>query len=148
MAANCTLVEPQCLFSAPAVIPADETVLLFWRRISYLTTRTKTKNGKWIGCEEVKEWNARNTKSCGRCRKSRGIKPCIVEDDQPSCLSCKESKMACDRKAQFLFEATSDQFFPTMALFLEVYDCPPLVQSKTYQKTANKQLRRSVRQRK
>ncbi|KAK7035709.1 hypothetical protein R3P38DRAFT_2771327 [Favolaschia claudopus] len=109
--------------------------------ISYLTTRTKTKEGKWIGCPEVKDWNSRNI------QQEQRDKAMYCRDDQATCLSCKDSKMACDRKAQFLFESTCDQFFPTMDLFLEVYDCPPSVQSKTYQKTANKQLRRSVRQR-
>ncbi|KAK7046698.1 hypothetical protein R3P38DRAFT_2875301 [Favolaschia claudopus] len=138
-------VESQFLFSAPAVIPADDTLELFWRRISYLTTRTKTKDGKWIACQEVKEWNARNPQKCIRCANSRVFRLCVVEDDQPSCLSCRDSKMACDRKPQFLFEATCEEFFPTMSLFLKVHDNPPPVQSKTYQKTANKQLKRGMK---
>ncbi|KAJ7902344.1 hypothetical protein B0H13DRAFT_1882592 [Mycena leptocephala] len=48
----------------PAVIPSTDTIMLFWQRISDLTSRTRSYDGQWIGSSEVKAWNAINMQKC------------------------------------------------------------------------------------
>ncbi|KAF7369786.1 hypothetical protein MVEN_00310800 [Mycena venus] len=124
--------------STPPVGPTEETVISFWRKISYLTTRTRTKKGDWLGSPEVKKWNLQNMHSCDKCSSSRILKHCVLDDDQASCRPCRDAKMACDRKVKFLFESTREDFFPTMDLFLYVYNGEQPTKCRSFQKTANK----------
>ncbi|KAJ7778251.1 hypothetical protein B0H16DRAFT_1502741 [Mycena metata] len=100
----------------------------FWRRIYGLTTRARNHEGQWVGSPEVEAWNRKNRvvhnniQKCVKCSSSRNPKQCIIELDQASCRACREAKMACDRKLQFLFDSTRDQYFDTMEEFLTVFN--------------------------
>ncbi|KAK7012656.1 hypothetical protein R3P38DRAFT_2401689, partial [Favolaschia claudopus] len=117
--------------------PPDYTVEAFWRRVAYLTTRTKRSDGRWVGTYEAREWNKTNSEKCSKCSKGRSPKECDVEDDQVSCRPCRLSKTSCDRKTKFLFAATRRDFFPNMEAFLRVYNSQPPAKSRSYQKNAN-----------
>ncbi|KAJ6544015.1 hypothetical protein B0H19DRAFT_1169338, partial [Mycena capillaripes] len=132
---------PTCTtdLSLPQVSPSEETIELFWRKISSLTTRTRNHEGQWIGSPEVMAWNALNMQTCDKCCASRTLKACIIEQDQPSCLPCRNAKMACDRKTKFLFDTTCNDFFPTMEIFMSVFKARDQQQCRSYLKTANKQ---------
>ncbi|KAJ6460427.1 hypothetical protein DFH09DRAFT_1230191 [Mycena vulgaris] len=134
--------QPQlCL---PLVMPSADTISAFWRKISYLTTRTRTHDGRWIGSQEVKIWNAQNMETCDKCASSRNGRRCGIEEDQPSCRPCRNGKTACDRKIKFLFDSTCNEFFPTMELFVYVYNARDQKQCRTFQKTANKKRRAAL----
>ncbi|KAK7016256.1 hypothetical protein R3P38DRAFT_3203038 [Favolaschia claudopus] len=122
----------------------DKLEQAFWQRVSELTARTRTDDGRWVGSEELREWNARHTESCDRCRGARIWKPCIVHDDQPTCRPCRTSKMACDRKVKFVFEYTKHHFFADMSEFLRVYRKKERANCKPYRKQAVKKLRDSM----
>ncbi|KAK6993071.1 hypothetical protein R3P38DRAFT_2369566, partial [Favolaschia claudopus] len=94
----------------------------FWRRIAYLTTRTRREDGQWVGSYEVSEWNQTHTEECDNCHASRSGKRCTIEEGQLTCGPCREGKTSCDRKTKFLFSATRREFYPTMEAFLEVYN--------------------------
>ncbi|KAK7031789.1 hypothetical protein R3P38DRAFT_2522173 [Favolaschia claudopus] len=121
----------------------DNKVVAFWRRIAYLTTRTRRVDGEWMGSYEVQEWNSTNTESCENCVASR-TKHCVVDKDQLSCRPCRAGKTGCDRKIQFLFSATRRDFYPTMDAFLRVYHTEQPARCRSFQKSANKKLRRSL----
>ncbi|KAJ7759335.1 hypothetical protein DFH07DRAFT_817253 [Mycena maculata] len=129
--------------SSPVLI-SEETIASFWRKIAYLTTRTRTAEGRWVGSREVKVWNSRNMRTCERCAKGRTLKQCLIDEDQPSCRPCREAKIACDRKQQFLYDSTCDEFFADIALFMEVFNNRNQQQVRTYQKTANKRRKASL----
>ncbi|KAJ7284164.1 hypothetical protein C8J57DRAFT_1710412 [Mycena rebaudengoi] len=133
-----TETPPEQQLSHPPQYPAEETVIAFWRTVAELTTRTRAKDGHWVGSKEVAEWNARNTIACDKCHVSRDNRECVVEDDQPSCRPCRNAKMSCDRKLKFLFESTREKFFPSMDLFLEVHNRKNGKQCRSFKKTANK----------
>ncbi|KAJ7271549.1 hypothetical protein C8J57DRAFT_1226134 [Mycena rebaudengoi] len=118
--------------------PPPEIVTAFWRRVADLTTRTRAKGGKWVGSEEVFQWNAKNMMACDKCTFRRNPKQCTLEDDQASCLPCRQSKMSCDRKMRFLFDSTRQDFFSSYDLFLQVVDAKDQKQCRTFKKTANK----------
>ncbi|KAK6972139.1 hypothetical protein R3P38DRAFT_2359220, partial [Favolaschia claudopus] len=114
-----------------------DVVVGFWRKIAYLTTRTKRADGRWMGGQEVRKWNANNHQSCRKCDSSREFRPCIIDLDQPSCRPCLQGKSACDRKTQFLFESTRHDFFPTMEAFLKVFNSKPPEMCRSFQRSAN-----------
>ncbi|KAJ7045243.1 hypothetical protein C8F04DRAFT_1174207 [Mycena alexandri] len=116
----------------------------FWRRISELTTRTRNHSGHWVGSPEVKAWNSANRRKCDKCCVSRSLRECLVEEDQASCKPCRAAHTACDRKLQFLFESTREEFFPTMEKFLVVFKARDSELSRSYQKTANKRRKASL----
>ncbi|KAJ7167791.1 hypothetical protein C8R46DRAFT_1094141 [Mycena filopes] len=123
---------------------SDDLHYQFWKKISYLTARTRTNDG-WIGSPEVKAWNAQNMQACIKCASSRTPKQCIIDDDQASCQACRAGKSACNRKMDFLFAATKDDFFPTMAEFHEVFKARSTSSKlRTLQKTANKRRKSEV----
>ncbi|KAK7001026.1 hypothetical protein R3P38DRAFT_2796511 [Favolaschia claudopus] len=95
----------------------DPVLQAFWQRISELTARTRTDEGVWVGSREIREWNEGHT---GPCR---------------------DGKMACDRKTQFLFDYTRHQFFDDMDQFLRVYGRKDKSKCKPYRKQAVKKLR-------
>ncbi|KAJ6497117.1 hypothetical protein C8R47DRAFT_1069168 [Mycena vitilis] len=99
--------------TVPAVFPAEQTIASFWRRIAYLTTRTRCRGQRWVGSPEAKMWNASN----------------------PECL---KSRTACDRKIRFLYECTKDEYFPTEEQFIFVYNQRDKTQCRAYKKTANR----------
>ncbi|KAJ7938191.1 hypothetical protein B0H13DRAFT_1135694 [Mycena leptocephala] len=130
--------------SLPRVYPSEETVAAFWRTIAYLTTRTRSIDGRWIGSPEVKSWNLQNTQTCDKCACRRTLKHCIVDEGQASCRPCRESKTACDRKLKFLFDCTREEFFPTFEAFMEVFNAKNQDQCRTFQKSANKRRKTAV----
>ncbi|KAK6972179.1 hypothetical protein R3P38DRAFT_3240422 [Favolaschia claudopus] len=124
--------------------PPESTVAAFWRRVAYLTTRTRCSDGSWVGTYEVRQWNRNNTESCSKCSKGRSRKKCDFAADQVSCRPCRLAKTSCDRKTKFLFAATRRDFFPTMEEFLQVYNSQPPAKSRSFQKTANKGLKKTL----
>ncbi|KAK6992999.1 hypothetical protein R3P38DRAFT_2801372 [Favolaschia claudopus] len=56
----------------------------------------------------------------------------------------KLAKTSCDRKTKFLFAATRRDFFPTMDTFLRVYNGQQPARCRTFQKLANKNLKKSL----
>jgi hypothetical protein len=52
------------VLSLPAVDPDPDTLSSFWRRIAYLTTRTRYPGRGWVGSPEVMLWNMRNSQVC------------------------------------------------------------------------------------
>ncbi|KAJ7187912.1 hypothetical protein C8R46DRAFT_1053052 [Mycena filopes] len=132
--------------STPFVSPADDTLAAFFKRIAYLTTRTRVpRSDGWAGCPEVVIWNAMNREACSRCRTSRGLVECTVGDDsQSTCDQCRRSKLLCDRKLRFLFDATRDEFFSTREQFSQVYNFRDRRRCRTLKKSANKRLKTVV----
>ncbi|KAK7052532.1 hypothetical protein R3P38DRAFT_3344366 [Favolaschia claudopus] len=127
--------------SMPQAEPKENTVIAFWQRIASVSTRTRREDGKWIGGEEVRRWNAANTKGCDRCTKGKVKRHCVIEEYQAACKTCRTARTACDRKIKFLFEMTRKDFFPTMDLFLRVYNKKVPNACRSVHKAANKRLR-------
>ncbi|KAJ7270203.1 hypothetical protein C8J57DRAFT_305614 [Mycena rebaudengoi] len=127
-----------CVESNTVYYPTKEITTAFWRRVAELTTRTRAKGGRWVGSEEVMKWNAVNMLACDKCTFSRHNKQCILEDHQPSCLPCRQSKMLCDRKMRFIFDSTREEFFASYDLFLRVFEAKDQKQCRSFKKTANK----------
>ncbi|KAK6992855.1 hypothetical protein R3P38DRAFT_3080286 [Favolaschia claudopus] len=125
--------------SMPQAEPGENTVIAFWQRIASVSTRTR-RDGKWIGVEELRHWNAANTKGCDRCTKGKVIRHCVIEEYQAACKTCRTARTACDRKVKFLFEMTRKDFFPTMDLFLRAYNKKGPNACRSVQ-AANKRLR-------
>ncbi|KAK7033315.1 hypothetical protein R3P38DRAFT_2773732 [Favolaschia claudopus] len=126
--------------------PDDNSKFLeaFWCRVSQLTTRTRNDDGVWVGSAEAKEWNDVNKQSCSRCRRGRTWRACCVEDDQLTCLPCRNSKMGCDRKTKFIFEYTKEQFFSNMEDFMRVYGKKEQADCRLYRKWASRKLREAT----
>ncbi|KAJ7132917.1 hypothetical protein C8R46DRAFT_1235465 [Mycena filopes] len=130
--------------SVPPVLPDQETLLAFWAYIAHLTTWTRLPGRGSVGSPEVLLWNACNREACERCTSSRSSGPCVVEDDQPSCLQCRKWKTACDRKMRFLFENTREDFFPTKEQFIYVYNERDRRRCRSLKKMANKRRRSTL----
>ncbi|KAJ7047835.1 hypothetical protein C8F04DRAFT_1060248 [Mycena alexandri] len=130
--------------SVPLAAPAEETVVAFLSRIAYLTTRTRMEGNRWVGSPEVAVWNALNPMPCVRCSTSKGCATCTVREGHPGCLECRRSKIACDRKIRFLFEATREEFFPTREQFMSVYTPRDRTRCRTLKKSANKRRKTHV----
>ncbi|KAJ6531048.1 hypothetical protein B0H19DRAFT_1082033 [Mycena capillaripes] len=111
----------------PFVIPAEETLAKFWKRIAYLTTRTRSPEQGWVCSTEGMVWNSRNPQGCDRCA-SRGIK-CDVDDDQ---VGCKHINV---EKAKTL---AINEFFPNKEQFLFVINNCDNRRCRTFPKAANK----------
>ncbi|KAJ7781444.1 hypothetical protein B0H16DRAFT_1447886 [Mycena metata] len=120
---------------------SDAVLDEFWRCISNLTTRTRNHLGQWVGSPEVEAWNRQNTQGSAT---SRNPKQCVIELDQASCRSCRDAKMACDRKLQFLFESTREEYFYTMEEFVTVFNAKKTSRCRSFQKTANKRRKASL----
>ncbi|KAJ7933898.1 hypothetical protein B0H13DRAFT_2500710 [Mycena leptocephala] len=80
--------------SLPDVGPSTYTIERFWKRVA---------------------------EACDRCKNSKIKRKCEIDVDHPSCRPCRANKVGCDRKPRFVFEMTKDQFFPTYAQFLKVF---------------------------
>ncbi|KAK7044307.1 hypothetical protein R3P38DRAFT_2765971 [Favolaschia claudopus] len=93
--------------------PPDYKVEAFWRRVAYLTTRTKCSDGRWV-VNALKDGHLRSVMS------------------------------RATKKSKFLFAATRRDFFPTMEAFLRVYNSQPPAKSRSFQKNANKGLKKSI----
>ncbi|KAJ6455509.1 hypothetical protein C8R47DRAFT_1082733 [Mycena vitilis] len=130
--------------SLPGVTPSPETLSAFWRKVAFLTARTKNRQGQWIGCPEVKVWNSSNMQKCDKCNASRKLKDCIIDDDQPSCRPCRTAKIACDRKIKYLFDNTCNEFFPTMDEFMFVFKTRDQQLCRSYQKAASRKRKASL----
>ncbi|KAJ6530102.1 hypothetical protein B0H19DRAFT_1384662, partial [Mycena capillaripes] len=107
--------------SLPAAEPSDEIVDNFWRRVAELTTRYYDIEHKWICGAEIVAWNCANMQPCEKCMNSKTKRLCVVDDDQPSCRTCREMKIGCDRKPLFVFEMTKDDSFASYDQFIAVF---------------------------
>ncbi|KAJ7156491.1 hypothetical protein C8R43DRAFT_949358 [Mycena crocata] len=108
--------------NAPLSIDADEIKLdRFWRRVAELTSRYYDADNRWIGGQEIKQWNSANRNACERCMRSRRGRTCIIDEDQASCRACRSIKVGCDRKARFVYDMTKEDFFPVYAQFMSVF---------------------------
>ncbi|KAJ7137597.1 hypothetical protein C8R43DRAFT_955507 [Mycena crocata] len=107
--------------SHPEVRPSATTVDRFWKKVAELTTRYHDQNNRWKGTEELQQWNVRHKKACRRCINSKAKKPCVIDIDHPSCRSCRDNKVSCDRKASFVYDTTKEDFFPDFKQFLSVF---------------------------
>ncbi|KAJ7044255.1 hypothetical protein C8F04DRAFT_1174696 [Mycena alexandri] len=106
------------------VTKSDELLKRFWLRVGDLCARSRVANG-WVGTEELRRWNKENSAPCGRCLVSKDHKVCDVVDDHPSCLTCRNKKQSCDRRARFVFEHTKDEFFSDFEEFLKAFSITP-----------------------
>lgn len=108
-----------------------------------MTSRYHDTEHKWIGGEEIRQWNKLNRKvkeplnrstetrgliygltrvqACKNCLRSRTGRVCVIDEDQPNCRACRTNKIGCDRKPNFVFDLTKDEFFPTYDQFIRVY---------------------------
>ncbi|KAJ6470775.1 hypothetical protein C8R47DRAFT_751686 [Mycena vitilis] len=107
--------------SIPEVSPNPEVVNRFWKRVAELTTRFHDADNVLVSGHELKDWVAKNQDPCAKCKNSKSGRICVIDDDSASCKTCREAKIGCDRKTQFLFETTRDEFFPTLDQFLQAY---------------------------
>ncbi|KAJ7822235.1 hypothetical protein B0H13DRAFT_2127307 [Mycena leptocephala] len=87
--------------SHPEVGPSDEVLDKFWKR--------------------VQEWNKTNRTACSKCINSKTGRQCVIDEDHPSCRSCRDIKIGCDRKLRFVFDLTKDEYFPDYDKFLSVF---------------------------
>ncbi|KAJ7937039.1 hypothetical protein B0H13DRAFT_195416 [Mycena leptocephala] len=79
--------------SSPEVGPSVDVMNKFWKRVAELTTRYHDNEGR----------------------------TCIIDEDHPSCRACRDIKIGCDRKTQFIFDMTKDEFFPVYDQFMKVF---------------------------
>ncbi|KAJ7611889.1 hypothetical protein DFH06DRAFT_1485049 [Mycena polygramma] len=107
--------------TVPDTEPTEEILDQFWRRVAELTTRYHDSQRKWICGDEIRMWNSENRKACENCVRSKNKKTCIVDEDQPSCRTCRDYKIGCDRKPLFVFEMTKSSFFASYEQFLKIY---------------------------
>jgi len=107
--------------TVPAVDPKEDILDRFWRRVAQVTTRYHDVEHKWICGDEIRQWNLENRQACEKCSNSKTRRICVVDEDQPSCRSCRDAKIACDRKPKFVFDMTKDEFFPNYDQFLVVF---------------------------
>ncbi|KAJ7137046.1 hypothetical protein C8R44DRAFT_768375 [Mycena epipterygia] len=112
---------PPNSMSVPVVDPNEDILDRFWRRVAELTSRYHDTQKKWIGGKEIRQWNKLNRKACKNCLRSKIGRVCVIDEDQPSCRACRATKIGCDRKPQFVFDLTKDDFFPTYDQFIRVY---------------------------
>ncbi|KAK7005786.1 hypothetical protein R3P38DRAFT_3039590 [Favolaschia claudopus] len=139
-----TIVVDDGALSTPQLGPAESTIVAFWQKIAFLTTRTRRADGKWIGGEAIRHWNAANTQGCDKCTKGRIIRHCTVDEYHPGCKTCRLARTACDRKTKFLFEMTRNDFYPTMDLFLQAYNQKQPDTCRSVRQAANKRLKSTL----
>ncbi|KAJ7187202.1 hypothetical protein C8R46DRAFT_1207167 [Mycena filopes] len=131
----------------PYIHPTEDLLDRFWRRVAQLTTRYHDVERKWIGGEEIRQWNGLHLDPCNKCLNSKSGRPCILDEDQPSCRTCRLNKIGCDRKPLFVFDMTKDDFFPVYEQFLEIFKNKEAGRLRRYDKSAEPatQKRRSVK---
>ncbi|KAJ7660737.1 hypothetical protein DFH06DRAFT_1129795 [Mycena polygramma] len=110
------------VMSVPDIRPNPDVVHKFWKRVAELTTRYHDANNNWVGGSEIRKWNNDNRTACRKCVRSKSQRQCIIDEDYPSCRSCRSAKVGCDRKTQFIFDLTKNEFFPVYDQFIKVYD--------------------------
>ncbi|KAJ7481180.1 hypothetical protein B0H11DRAFT_2024572 [Mycena galericulata] len=116
-------IVPTRPLSVPAVRPTKDTLVNFWRRVAELTTRYHDFNNNWVGGSEIRKWNEETpSQACSKCLNSKKKRACIIDEDQPSCRTCRESKVRCDRKPRFVYEMTKDEFFSKYEDFTAVFN--------------------------
>ncbi|KAJ7753765.1 hypothetical protein B0H16DRAFT_1722964 [Mycena metata] len=96
----------------------------FWFRVGDLCARSRISSG-WVGTEELRKWNKENCSPCGKCLLSKVHKVCDIMDDHPSCLTCRNKKIRCDRRARFVYEHTKDEFFSDFEEFMIAFNRAP-----------------------
>ncbi|KAJ7620709.1 hypothetical protein DFH06DRAFT_1305949 [Mycena polygramma] len=106
----------------------------FWRKVAKLTTRYHDRERKWIGGSEIREWNRKNKIACQKCVNSRAVKKCVIDEDRPTCRPCRIAKIGCDRKPQFVYEMTKDEFYVRYADFKAVFDNPEPGRLRRYER--------------
>ncbi|KAJ7860623.1 hypothetical protein B0H13DRAFT_1900895 [Mycena leptocephala] len=105
--------------SLPEVEPVVEVVNRFWKRVAEVTARYHGAENKWVGADELVEWNRTHTASCQKCTNSKSKRQCVIDEDHPSCRTCRTAKVGCDRKSAFIFDMNRDDFFPSYDQFLK-----------------------------
>ncbi|KAJ7472776.1 hypothetical protein FB451DRAFT_302950 [Mycena latifolia] len=110
------------IMSEPSVTPSPQMLERFRRRVTELTSRHHDSDNNCIGGEEIRVWNRTHREPCGRCAQSKVHRLCIVDEDNPNCRACRSMKVGCDRKPRFVFDMTTDMFFPTYTQFLPIYN--------------------------
>ncbi|KAJ7768496.1 hypothetical protein B0H16DRAFT_1453185 [Mycena metata] len=96
---------------------ADDFLSRFWLRVNELSARSKLKN-TWVATAELRKWNEQN-------RGSTQNRRCEIGLDSASCLTCKNIKQSCDRRALFIFEHTKQEFFANFEEFMKVFSRRP-----------------------
>ncbi|KAJ7662639.1 hypothetical protein DFH06DRAFT_1128851 [Mycena polygramma] len=94
----------------------------FWKRVTELTARYHDPENGWIGSPEVKKWNQIYRTACRKCTSFKSQRQCVVDEDNPSCRTCRSAKIGCDRKTQFVFDMTKEDFFSNYDQFTKVYE--------------------------
>ncbi|KAJ7114752.1 hypothetical protein C8R44DRAFT_984174 [Mycena epipterygia] len=140
--------------SSPEVGPNPDVVRRFWKRISDVSARCYDTDHTRKGSDDIRQWNEHNRKSCAKCTSSRGRRICVVDEDHPSCKTCRSAKIGCDRKLLFLFDMTKAEYFPTFDQFIKVFHSKEPSNIRRNKRTENltasdsrpKQLRPGVQQ--
>ncbi|KAJ7683321.1 hypothetical protein B0H17DRAFT_1074282 [Mycena rosella] len=107
--------------SLPIMDPNSEVVQRFWKRVAEISGMSHDAHKKWVGRDEVKSWNQSNREPCGKCIGGKVLKVCVIEEDHPCCRNCRDAKIGCNRKLQFVFNMTKVIFFPTYDQFMKVF---------------------------
>ncbi|KAJ7123309.1 hypothetical protein C8R43DRAFT_1032102 [Mycena crocata] len=107
--------------SVPEVKLSATTLDRFWKKVAELTTRHHDVHKRWKGTDELRQWNMDNKKACRKCTHSKTKCPCIIDIDHPSCRACRDVKVACSRKAAFVYDMTKEDYFPDFKQFLSVF---------------------------
>ncbi|KAJ7111511.1 hypothetical protein C8R44DRAFT_742619 [Mycena epipterygia] len=140
--------------SSPEVGPNPDVVRRFWKRISDVSARCYDTDNTRKGSNDIRQWNEHNRKSCAKCTSSRGRRICVVDEDHPSCKTCRSAKIGCDRKLLFLFDMTKAEYFPSFDQFIKVFHSKEHSRPRRNKRTENwiasetrpKQLRLGVEQ--
>jgi len=129
---------------------ADE----FWKKVAEVTTRYRDSDNKWVAGQEIQQWNNANRQgspfnnvltdlltsrlqACNKCANSRSNRVCVIDQDHPSCRTCRSVKIGCDRKTLFLFDVTKNLFHSNYAMFLKYYGARAPLQMKRYKQVEN-----------
>ncbi|KAJ7463976.1 hypothetical protein FB451DRAFT_1264353 [Mycena latifolia] len=120
-----------------------ETVDGFWKRVAQLTARTQFKQER-IASTELRDWNTRHLMPCNNCLHSKKKHICSVDWDHFSCRTCRTLRINCDRKAQFIFDATKEHFFSSFDQFIAVYMCKQPGKMRNAKMTENRKRKRNM----
>ncbi|KAJ7758272.1 hypothetical protein B0H16DRAFT_1535672 [Mycena metata] len=123
--------------SVETQLQTDDVLRRFWLRVGDLCARSRVSDG-WVGSPELRKWNQENPAPCGRCALSKDHKTCTIAEDHPSCLTCRNKKLSCDRRARFVFEHTRDEFFADFDEFRRAFSLAPPKDVQNIKKTKSR----------
>ncbi|KAF7357885.1 hypothetical protein MVEN_00834700 [Mycena venus] len=116
------ILDPAPAMSLPEVEPHPDVVNRFWKRVAEVTARYHGIEKKWMGGDELREWTQTHTDPCKKCVSGKVKRQCIIDENHPSCQTCRSAKIGCDRKPLFVFDMTKNEFFPTYEQFINVFN--------------------------